>query len=674
MAAAFGRDNDHVLVMDEYGVIKEFSVIPVQDADDISEEKLVEYLENENLFYPILSDRMKEVVRGRIKDLKKAKIRTSDGKEMSIPEFVRYILSDYEYQDNLENIMVFGSYLFSGDPADLDIMVGVKCDDRDDPEFKKNILASNCSEKLRHDRYELFIPGQNEMPLEVHFTFTGEGAFDREGEGVEFYGFKNRQEYLASLYLLSPVAIFGENIYQDQIEKDIFVHSSETKLLVLLVDSLEHDNGADLSTWKILNRLLHAGLILRRIRPDLAASEIPERIYSFIEKYSDRSLFEYEKAEMALEDLKILRSNDEANSVYVPYLFSMLGGYAGLEHMHMFDEIEEVIVYFAKNSNISLGTLSDRGIHVLIGFLPGCYEILSLIAGKSKKEGRGVKYSEIEELLEGLKMDGTEQKTVPGYKEGLFLDGSSSLISTLLTYSNNDVLLRVPVEIIESVGAENIDNVIRFLNAFQSAPNGYVELYYMTGTRALIDAEREDLHGKYKLNNKAVRKDFKSTTENTISLFALLKGQDLEMSPDPVIAKRDIRRLLATNIGHMDPEDTQVVPLGLKNDPSGLLRSTILGLELIHIARHKREYGGLNGAFVEGFVKKAIAQYEDLSRSYEIEGFDWETQDMIDLATGGINTRLSALKKLIDLLPVTLIDPEELTELYEYARNTLVAA
>ena len=46
---------------------------------------------------------------------------------------------------------------------------------------------------------------------------------------------------------------------------------------------------------------------------------------------------------------------------------------------------------------------------------------------------------------------------------------------------------------------------------------------------------------------------------------------------------------------------------------------------------------------------------------------DFRLFDIINLATGGINEITRALNKLIKLLPITPIDPEELRQIFEHA-------
>ena len=290
-----------------------------------------------------------------------------------------------------------------------------------------------------------------------------------------------------------------------------------------------------------------------------------------------------------------------------------------------------------------------------------------------------LKLKEFMQALVKLIEGGSDKKAVKDILEAVFLDSpyaefikeNSNLISTLLASSKNDVLLRVPVEKIDATiqsSGIDIEHIRNFLNAFQKAPNGHVELYYASGVRELGKKEKEILRQKYGLeeDKNPLPDDFKSAKENTISLFALLKGQ-VDFS-NPIQAKKDIDSLLTKNLGYLDSDNTQIVPIGLQNDPTGLLRGTIMGLQLIAIARNKKgNKGKVDTGFIEQYIKPVFEQYTALYRALGIEEFNFTISDMINLATGSPNNRIQALKKLIKLLPITPIDLEELRQIFEHA-------
>ena len=241
------------------------------------------------------------------------------------------------------------------------------------------------------------------------------------------------------------------------------------------------------------------------------------------------------------------------------------------------------------------------------------------------------------------------------------------LISTLMTDPRNPALLRIPIEWLdiqkERIGEEKIKD---FLKAFQKDGHGYVELYYMTATEkeSKVSPAVYDRYGVY----RPIPKDFEPSKENTISLFTLLKGQEFKISDNPTQAKKDMDRLLTTNLGYLDPKDTQVVPIGLLNDRAGLIRGTIAGLRLLYIARQvKAKKDKQIDEIDEKFVNDTITQLKGLYKAQGVEGFDLKYDDIVNFAAGNINLRMLILKRLIDLLPIIPIDINELREIYKYA-------
>jgi len=255
-----------------------------------------------------------------------------------------------------------------------------------------------------------------------------------------------------------------------------------------------------------------------------------------------------------------------------------------------------------------------------------------------------------------LTVDKSISKTTQEYKK--LTKSSRDLIQTLISDPRNPTLLRIPIEWLDIAARYIGEKRIRaFLHAFQKDSHGYIELYYATGISKedRVSQEVATRYGVY----KPIPEGFKPSKENTISLFALLKGK---VSPNPKDAQKDINRLLAKNLGHIDPHNTQIVPMGSLNDPLGLLRCAIMGLQLIHIAREKKQRHDLN--------KPADRLRKQLKRLYNVhgvEGFDLSIYEIIDLAAGNRNDRIRVLKKLIDLLPIIPIDLQELRDIYKHA-------
>lgn len=306
-----------------------------------------EYLESENYFYSILSPEMKDNIVRRIEDLKKVEIEIEDGTKRTIPDFIKYVLSDYGYEDKIESIMVFGSYLFSGNPLDVDIKIGLKGNKQEDSGFISKIYNMNYSSKLTEKSYNIIFPENSESPVsKIHFIFDAEG-----------FGSKNRQEYLSQLYLMSPVVIFGKRIYKDQIEKDVFAKQAINKVEDLLENFYKRKILSYLDSKKGIYRLLHITLILSRIEPDFFKKISPKKIYDCIEKYYTKKIDSHQKALLVLEDLKSYCTPEGVSSVYIPFLMSIMGTFIREYDREKQLEALNVLSYFAENGNFDIETL-----------------------------------------------------------------------------------------------------------------------------------------------------------------------------------------------------------------------------------------------------------------------------------------------------------------------------
>jgi len=241
-----------------------------------------------------------------------------------------------------------------------------------------------------------------------------------------------------------------------------------------------------------------------------------------------------------------------------------------------------------------------------------------------------------------------------------YIGTHKTLFKDILGEDKPDTLVRVPIESIESIG---IDNIRDFLATFQRSPNGYVELYYMSGTGEVSEV----VYQKYGLQKKSLPKDFKRTRENTITLFPALKGEEINQS------------IVVSRLGNINvtPENTILSPIGLQHDPAGLIRATILGLKMIDIARQIKEKGmdiTHDQAFKDKIQLEILEQLKNVCNSDDFKNFNLTPDDIIAIATGTINNIITALKKLIKLLPVTLVDAEELRQIYEHAKAVITAA
>ena len=230
------------------------------------------------------------------------------------------------------------------------------------------------------------------------------------------------------------------------------------------------------------------------------------------------------------------------------------------------------------------------------------------------------------------------------------------MFKDLLGEGEPDMLVRVPIEAIESIGIDNIKN---FLSTFQEAPNGYMELYYMSG----IGEVSENIYQKYGLQKKFLPKGFKRSRKNTVTLFPALKGEEINQSA------------VVSRLGDFDitPDNTILSPVGLQHDPVGLIRATILGLKIMDIARQIKEKG-INGIDKDAINSEILHPLRSVCDAEDFSNFNLSPEDIIALAAGNINNVLVALKKLIKLLPITPINTEELRQIYEHVKAVITAA
>jgi hypothetical protein len=288
-------------------------------------------------------------------------------------------------------------------------------------------------------------------------------------------------------------------------------------------------------------------------------------------------------------------------------------------------------------------------------FLNGSLSILRFLNNRGGK----ISVSELKQHTLNISNEVENTDTVKG-KFVSFINNNMDVVRSVLTNGQVDTLIRIPVEAIESVG---IDNIKDFLATFQEAPNGYVELYYMSG----VGEVSETTYQKYGLQKKPLPKDFKRNRENTITLFPALKGEEINQSAI-------VSRLGDFNV---TPDNTILSPIGLQHDPAGLIRATILGLKIMDIARQIKEKGidiTKDQAFKDKIQLEILEQLKNACDIDDLKNFNLTPDDIIALATGNINNIITALKKLIKLLPITPINAEELRQIYEHAKLVVTAA
>ena len=624
--------------------------IPKSILNDTS--SLSEYLQTENYFYPLLTQEMQDRVAKRIVDLERVVIETPDRTRRSIADFVKHILAQYGIEDKLEHIIVFGSYIFSSKPSDIDFTIGLK-GNFNQPELLDILNKINRSELTKEGAFKIIFPqGKDYAVSEAHFTFVGEGSHSYD-----------RQDHLALLHTLSGAVIYGEKICQSHVEPSAFTKRAVEEAKSLSKRILEKRTVAHLDSKKAVYRLLHAVLIVSRINPTLLETINPENVYEFIKRYFSEDIDQHQRAIQALQDLHGYLTPEKANSVYAYFLIPEVATLtengdekSQIEAVNMLCDLTSLgnleafkfLGLFSKIKNPQV--MRSIMIHPL--FRHGINSAL-----KSGQEFKAPEIIELNRALETLTLQ-IDKNTVKNHTN--YIGRHKTLFKDTLGENKPDTLVRVPIEAIESVG---IDNIKGFLETFQEASNGYVELYYMS----VIGEVSENVYQKYGLQKKPLPKDFRRMRENTVTLFPALKGEEINQSA------------IVSRLGNINvtPENTILSPIGLQHDPVGLIRATILGLKMMDIARQIKEKGSdivKDQAFKDKIQLEMLEQLKNVCDVEDLKNFNLTPDDIIALAAGNINNIITALKKLIKLLPITPVNAEELRQIYEHAKEVITAA
>jgi hypothetical protein len=231
-----------------------------------------------------------------------------------------------------------------------------------------------------------------------------------------------------------------------------------------------------------------------------------------------------------------------------------------------------------------------------------------------------------------------------------YIDDSARDINSILSGENkNDKLIRVPVEIIEGIGPDNIKGL---LLAIQSTQHGYIELYSSERPEGV-----KDIYGIVAKDLPENLKAEKRTRSNTVTLFPVFKGEELSV-------KRNKRW------GGEDYQKSIISPLGFNYDRTGVIRSVILGLSLSEVA------GDVSMDENSDLVRETFERYKRfcISQGQSERGFDLTAKDIMNMARGQGEEIIHSLNKLIKLLPIMPVNTEELKVLYERMREVLIRA
>ncbi|MGB2600950.1 MAG: hypothetical protein WBD00_04305 [Candidatus Omnitrophota bacterium] len=353
------------------------------------------------------------------------------------------------------------------------------------------------------------------------------------------------------------------------------------------------------------------------------------------------------------ENLKAVDEAVKAKGKTAPYLAAKMGGKSYLlKNMESAPDAKWLSPLQGYSGGISL-------MDIYVMFSPDALDVsIPSLASSQKEAVSNLVDPDIEMLTEEV-LSNTKGYPAPSLGRAgkiiEFIDSNTDFVAGMLgPEAKQDVLVRIPVEAIEAVGPAKIKD---YLAAIQGTDHGYIELFSATGVGQVSDAK----YTEYGIDKKTLPDDFTKNRENTITLFTILKSEELTAK-----GKQDGE----WGIGGISPTDTIISPIGLNYDRSGFIRGIILGLRLSEIARQKSEQGEVDVAYAE----KTLSEYRDFCWSQGVRDFNLKTDDLVNLATGNINKMVEALNRIIKVLPIMPINTEELRVIYEHAREALIRA
>jgi len=231
-----------------------------------------------------------------------------------------------------------------------------------------------------------------------------------------------------------------------------------------------------------------------------------------------------------------------------------------------------------------------------------------------------------------------------------YVDSNEDSLSKMLGKDKDPILFRIPVEILHMIGDVNARSFLTALSP-PGKTNVSVELFSVTRSSA-INSKTYDGYGISEVSFKE-----ESTRRNTLTF--LMTGKN--SIPENDIEIREL-------IDNMNPLETVLMPVvsyDKGRDLSGLIRSTVLGLNLMRIARDPDD---------PELIRDTLKSFAELCKNTVLNKFELTEEDLLSMAAGNINDLRHALAKLIRLMPITPIDTRELKAIYLHARKALLAA
>lgn len=246
-----------------------------------------------------------------------------------------------------------------------------------------------------------------------------------------------------------------------------------------------------------------------------------------------------------------------------------------------------------------------------------------------------------------------------------YLRSNEAFLPTVLGEDKEPIRYRVPIEILRLVDSRKEGTSATFLAALQgempdAKSNVVIEIFKgFSGT--VMEPDPYKTYG-------IARKEFAAQPSKTNTITLFIPGEEGDIRERSMLLRR-------IGLPEFDLTNSVLMPVGRFRDPeddSGLIRSTILGLRLMQIARNAASDMGEGEQ--QAFVQETIDQFRVFCQDAVAPDFDLSPEDITDLLGNNVRKIIDSLTKLIKLLPIERIDPTVLQEMYERAREVITAA
>jgi len=271
---------------------------------------LREYLEKENLLFPMLLPEAQESVINQIELLGNMDLLMPQGEKQGIAEYIKHELLRWGLsEDSLERIIVYDD-LFLPDPDFLNIVI--------------KLSVTSAEEIKKCDKFRVKIKGAlSEITADADsFPVRGIDWEILDGEFNDTYA--SHQEYLASLYLSSGIIIYGELISRDDLNDSTFRLQAkrEIKKMISIMEKRSEKIGFDSS--RILIELLHAAAIIENMNPWFLKEIDISFIYPFISNFYSPNVKNDGRQRQALIRTDDFLDKHNANSIYAHFFVYQL--------------------------------------------------------------------------------------------------------------------------------------------------------------------------------------------------------------------------------------------------------------------------------------------------------------------------------------------------------------